>query len=103
MSELEYHSPPTATPAFERPSAMYYVRGFIPWIASGVISSFDLRWGALAGLLTGLLLLLQDRRRGVPTDSEVLEISSIGYFAVMGLLALAAPHGVRDTLSTWDD
>jgi hypothetical protein len=77
-----------------------YLRGFIPWIASGVISSFDLRWGSLAGLLTGVLLLLQDRRRGVPMDSEILEISSIGYFLVMGALAFAFPDSA---LTTYDD
>jgi hypothetical protein len=43
---------------------MGYLPGFIPWIVAGVVSSFDWRWGAIGGLVTGLLLLLQDRRRG---------------------------------------
>jgi hypothetical protein len=74
-----------------------YLRGFIPWIASGVVSSFDLRWGCLAGLLTGVFLLVQDRRRGVATDSLILEISTICYFAVMGVLAVAFPNSALET------
>jgi hypothetical protein len=69
-----------------------YVRGFIPWILSGVISVTDWRWGAAAGLLSALLLLRQDRRRGFALDSEILEISSLVYFAVIGAIAMAVPH-----------
>ncbi|WP_405581637.1 hypothetical protein [Streptomyces sp. NBC_01092] len=70
---------------------MGYVRGFIPWVASGVVSSFDWRWGAVAGFLAGVLLLLQDRRRGVPLDALVLEAGSIVYFVVIGAVAFASP------------
>ncbi|MEU0949414.1 hypothetical protein ABZ379_43130 [Streptomyces canus] len=70
---------------------MGYLRGFIPWIISGVVSSFDWRWGAAGGLASGLLLMLQDRRRGVDFDALILEISSVAYFAVVGLVALAKP------------
>ncbi|MCX4911656.1 hypothetical protein [Streptomyces sp. NBC_00878] len=70
---------------------MGYLRGFIPWIVAGVVSSFDWRWGAMAGLVTGLLLLLQDRRRGVDLDALILEISSITYFAVIGAVSVSAP------------
>lgn len=63
---------------------MGYLRGFIPWIVSGVVSSFDWRWGAIGGLVSGLLLLLQDRRRGVALDALVLDIATIAYFVVVG-------------------
>ncbi|MCT9112915.1 hypothetical protein N4G69_46555 [Streptomyces mirabilis] len=36
-----------------------HVRGFITWIVSGVVPSFDRRWGAIGGLVSGLLLLLR--------------------------------------------
>jgi len=70
---------------------MGYLRGFIPWIVSGVVSSFDWRWGAIAGLVTGLLLLLQDRRRGVAIDALVLDIATIAYFVVVGAVAVVSP------------
>ncbi|WP_406331578.1 hypothetical protein [Streptomyces sp. NBC_00203] len=70
---------------------MGYLRGFIPWIIAGVISSFDWRWGAIAGLVSGLLLLLQDRRRGVGSDALVLEISTVVYFVVVGAVSVADP------------
>ncbi|MFG2343484.1 hypothetical protein [Streptomyces phaeochromogenes] len=73
---------------------MGYLRGFIPWIVSGVVSSFDWRWGAIGGLVTGLLLLLQDRRRGVELDALVLEISAIVYFLVVGAVAVTDPDSV---------
>lgn len=79
---------------------MGYLRGFIPWIASGVVSAFDWRWGAAAGLVTGLLLLLQDRRRGLAMDAMILEISSIAYFVVVGGIAFAFPDS---PLQTYDD
>ncbi|MFD1276762.1 hypothetical protein ACFQ51_48340 [Streptomyces kaempferi] len=70
---------------------MGYLRGFIPWIVSGVVSSFDWRWGAVGGLVTGLLLLWQDRRRGVGLDALILEISTVVYFVAVGALAVADP------------
>ncbi|MFD8647370.1 hypothetical protein ACFV1D_05510, partial [Streptomyces mirabilis] len=70
---------------------MGYLRGFIPWIVAGVVSSFDWRWGAIAGLVSGLLLLLQDRFRGVGLDALILEISTVVYFVVGGGGARAAP------------
>ncbi|MEV4445238.1 hypothetical protein [Streptomyces mirabilis] len=70
---------------------MGYLRGFIPWIVAGVVSSFDWRWGAIAGLVSGLLLLLQDRLRGVGLDALILEISTVAYFVVVGAAAVADP------------
>ncbi|MGC0314942.1 hypothetical protein [Kitasatospora acidiphila] len=71
---------------------MGYLRGFVPWIVSAAVSGSDWRWGAIGGLLSGLLLLLQDRRRGVGLDALILEISTVVYFAAVGALAVAAPH-----------
>ncbi|MFE0875970.1 hypothetical protein ACFW4X_13990 [Streptomyces smyrnaeus] len=73
---------------------MGYLRGFIPWIISGIATSFDWRWGAAGGLTSGLLLTLQDWRRRVRLDALVLEISSIVYFAVVGALAVTRPDSV---------
>lgn len=70
---------------------MGYLRGFIPWIIAGVVSSFDWRWGAIAGLVSGLLLLLQYRFRGVGLDALILEISTVAYFVVVGAVAVADP------------
>ncbi|MCI3275029.1 hypothetical protein [Streptomyces cylindrosporus] len=68
-----------------------YMRGFVPWIVAGVISSFDWRWGALAGLVSAVLLLAQDLRRGVGLDALILEISTIAYFVVFGAISVARP------------
>lgn len=70
---------------------MGYLRGFVPWIISGVVSSFDWRWGAAGGLASAVLLVLQDRRRGVGLDALVLEVSSLFYFLVIGALAFTNP------------
>ncbi|WP_316767036.1 hypothetical protein [Streptomyces sasae] len=54
------------------------LRGFVPWIVTGVVSGFvDWRWGAVSGVVSGLLLLLQDRRRGVDLDALILEAGTI--------------------------
>ncbi len=68
---------------------MGYLRGFVPWIIAGVISSFDWRLGALGGIVSGLLLILQDRRRGVALDALILEVSTVVYFVVIGAVAFA--------------
>ncbi|MEU9454472.1 hypothetical protein [Streptomyces sp. NPDC048277] len=72
---------------------MGYFRGFIPWIVAGFVSGFvDWRWGAVSGFASGLLLLLQDRRRGVDLDALILEASTIVYFVVVGTVAVARPN-----------
>ncbi|MEV7391701.1 hypothetical protein [Streptomyces sp. NPDC091215] len=70
-----------------------YLRGFVPWIVAGVVSGFvDWRWGAVSGVVSGLLLLLQDRRRGVDLDALILEASTIVYFVVIGAVSVADPE-----------
>ncbi|MFF4401993.1 hypothetical protein [Streptomyces sp. NPDC001480] len=72
---------------------MGYLRGFIPWIVAGFVSGFvDWRWGAVSGFASGLLLLPQDRRRGVGLDTLILEASTIAYLAWVGAVAVARPH-----------
>ena len=76
---------------------MKYLRGFIPWIALAAISPAGWQWGALAGLLIGVVLLAQQLRQGVPADALILEISTIAYFVAVTALAFAAPHSaLRD-------
>ncbi|MFD4506415.1 hypothetical protein [Streptomyces sp. NPDC058457] len=77
---------------------MAYLRGFVPWIVAGVVSGFvDWRWGAVAGVLSGLVLLLQDRRRGVDLDALILEASTILYFLVIGGVSISNPDsGLKD-------
>jgi len=70
---------------------MSYLRGFIPWIAFAVLSSFGWQWGALAGLVLAVGLFVQGQRKGTPLDSQVLEISTMIYFVVLTALSFLAP------------
>jgi hypothetical protein len=71
---------------------MSYLRGFIPWIVFGVLSTFDWRWAAVAALAAGVFLLWRDRRSGVAADALILDVSTVVYFTALGVLAFAAPH-----------
>jgi hypothetical protein len=68
---------------------MNYLRGFIPWIAFAVISSFSWQWGALTGLVLSLGLLVQARRSKIALDSQILEISTLVYFAALTVVAFS--------------
>ncbi|MQY26840.1 hypothetical protein [Nocardia aurantia] len=70
----------------------YYARTFLPWILLAVVSGFDERAGALAGLTAAVLLLIDDRRKGTPWDAMILDASSAAYMAVLSVLTLVAPH-----------
>jgi hypothetical protein len=70
---------------------MSYLRGFVPWIAFAVLSSLGWQWGALAGLVLAVLLFAGGRRKGTPLDTQVLEISTAVYFAVLTVFALLVP------------
>jgi hypothetical protein len=76
----------------EEAPVMSYLRGFIPWLVFAAVSSFGWQWGALAALLIGLRLLIQDRTRGIPADSLILEISSMGYFVALTAISFSLPH-----------
>ncbi|MFC1409433.1 hypothetical protein ACEZCY_09920 [Streptacidiphilus sp. N1-12] len=71
---------------------MSYLRGFIPWIAFAALSTVGWQWGALAGLVIGVRLLMQDRKAGVATDALILQFSTVVYFAALTAFAFAAPH-----------
>ncbi|NMN99886.1 hypothetical protein HH308_01495 [Gordonia sp. TBRC 11910] len=77
---------------------MTYLRGFIPWIAYGVVAGFaDWRWGALSAFVLSVVLILIDRRSGMKVDAQILEISAAVFFAVLTAVAFIAPHsGVED-------
>ncbi|MEU5993489.1 hypothetical protein ABZ806_31350 [Spirillospora sp. NPDC047418] len=69
----------------------YYARTFLPWILLAVVSGFDVRAGAVSGLVAALVLLGQDLRRGHRADSLILEISTAVYMAALTALALTEP------------
>jgi len=75
---------------------MNYLRGFIPWIVFAAVSSVDWRWGALAALVSGCFLLVRDLGKGASTDSRILEISTVFFFAVLGAVSFLLPDsGLR--------
>jgi hypothetical protein len=71
---------------------MTYLRGFIPWIAFAALSTVGWQWGALAGLVIGVRLLLLDRKAGVAGDAQILETSTVAYFAALTAFSFAVPH-----------
>ncbi|MGK5544957.1 hypothetical protein ACSNOH_09510 [Streptomyces sp. URMC 127] len=71
---------------------MNYVRGFIPWIAFAVLSPAGWQWSAVAGLVTGIGLLIKDYKSGVAGESLILESSTVCYFVALTALAFALPH-----------
>lgn len=70
----------------------YYARSFLPWIVLAVGSGVDNRVGALAGLLTSVVLLAADRRAGRRADEVILDLSTAGFMAVFAALAVALPN-----------
>lgn len=82
MSELECH---------RKRSDMNYLRGFIPWIAFAVVSGFNWQWAALLGLVGSVGLLIQARAKRIPLDSQILELSTLVYFAALTALAFSQP------------
>ncbi|MFF4216938.1 hypothetical protein [Streptomyces nondiastaticus] len=71
---------------------MNYVRGFIPWIVFAVASPAGWQWTAVAGLVTGIALLIKDYKSGVAGESLILEASTVCYFVALTALAFALPH-----------
>ena len=71
---------------------MNYLRGFIPWIVFAVVSGFSWQWAATLGLIGSVGLLIQARMKKIPLDSQILEVSTLIYFAALTGLALSQPH-----------
>lgn len=69
-----------------------YLRGFIPWIIFAFFPVSVWQWGALAALVSGLLVFGRQRSVGVPIDALILEIGNVVYFIGVAVLAFAAPH-----------
>ncbi|MGX1849101.1 hypothetical protein [Streptomyces sp. NPDC055299] len=70
---------------------MNYLRGFIPWLVFAGVSSAGWQWGALAGLVTAVVLLLADRAAGLALEHRLLEYGTIVFFAALGILAFTQP------------
>lgn len=69
------------------------LRGFLPWIAYGVIATqSDVRVGSLVGLVIAAGLLVLDHRARKAWDEMVLEISAVVFFALLTVFSFAAPH-----------
>ncbi|MGW1072363.1 hypothetical protein [Streptomyces sp. NPDC002537] len=76
---------------------MNYLRGFVPWIAFAVVSSVGWQWGAVTGLVVGAALLVKDRKAGATGESQILERSTVAFFAALTVLAFAVPDsGLRN-------
>ncbi|GAB19101.1 hypothetical protein GOEFS_075_00220 [Gordonia effusa NBRC 100432] len=70
---------------------MTYLRGFIPWIAYGIVAaSVDWRWGAFTALAVSVFLTILDRRSGAKVDAQILEVSAAVFFAVLTVVAFLA-------------
>jgi hypothetical protein len=74
-----------------------YIKTFAPWIAFAALSTNgQYRYGALAGLLIALALLVLDRRQRKPWDALIIESSSAIFFGALTVATFAispAPFG----------
>ncbi|MFE0186990.1 hypothetical protein [Streptomyces sp. NPDC058989] len=77
--------------AIEIGGIMNYLRGFIPWLVFAGVGSFGWQWGALAGLVVSVVLLIADRAAGLSLDYRLLEYGTIVFFAGLSVLAFAQP------------
>lgn len=70
---------------------MNYLRSFIPWLVFAGVAAAGWQWGALAGLLIAVALLIADRAAGLSLDHRLLEYGTILFFAGLSVLAFARP------------
>jgi hypothetical protein len=69
------------------------LRGFVPWIAFGIVSGFaDWRAGAVTALVLAVLVLADGVRTGHGLDESVIECSATLFFVVIAVVAFLAPH-----------
>lgn len=74
---------------------MTILRGFAPWIVYAVIagiSDTSWRWAAVAAVVTGLGLILDDRRRGIAPDAQLLEISAVVFFVIVAVVGFVTSN-----------
>lgn len=70
---------------------MSFLRGFAPWIVYSLVSVVGWQWGALAALVVSVVSLIADRRKGLALDAQILDLGSLGYFAVLATIAFVDP------------
>lgn len=67
--------------------------GFAPWVVYAFVATSDeWRWGAIAGLVIAVGLVVFDRARGKAWDQMVIEGSAAVFFAVLTVYSLVLPH-----------
>ena len=71
---------------------MGMLRSFLPWIAFAALSGVSWPLSAAAGFVLGLVLVVNKRRSGTTWDCLILEAGSMGYFLIVGVVALAEPN-----------
>jgi hypothetical protein len=67
----------------------HYAGTFLPWILLAILGGFDVRAGAVTGLVAALVLLGRDLRRGHRADSLILEISTSACLALLVAVKIA--------------
>lgn len=67
------------------------LRGFVPWIAYGIISGFNWPAACVIGLTMVVALLLDGFRTGHKLDEAVIETSSSAFFVALTVVALISP------------
>lgn len=70
------------------------LRGFVPWIAYGVVSEFDWPIACVVGLVLTVGLLVHGLRTGHRLDEAVIETSSSVFFLVLTVVAVMWPGSV---------
>jgi hypothetical protein len=70
---------------------MSYLRTFAPWIVYAIIPSSHWNWAALIALVLSIGLIAQQTRTGRTLDAQIIEIGSAVFFAVITVVAFAAP------------
>lgn len=66
--------------------------GFLPWVVYAVIATGDdWRYGAVAGLVIALAVIVADRRAGKDWDQMVIESSAAVFFTVITLISFVSP------------
>ncbi|MYT32388.1 MULTISPECIES: hypothetical protein [unclassified Streptomyces] len=79
---------------------MSYLRGFTPWLVFAAVSAIGYQWGALAGLVVAVVLLIADRAAGLSLESRLLEYGTIAFkIAVLAVWAFAHPGSGFTTYS----